>query len=353
MRQKKAMSLTEIMVCLFILGIISVPLYFLLSDSNKKANIALARDNIKQESTKAFKLLENDFTQARKGTFEQKENGAVIKVRKNEKKDMELKYTFDKPTLRREVDGKSWVVSNQVEDMRIAKALDGHGKVVVDLLMKANHVGLLDEEQPTYEQQKLIVMIEDATEPNDPFWREVGDMSKFFQTQGSLLAGLKEDASQMFQNFSDTWAGALGDIKNMTIGQLKDVVQNLKKNLEDVKGNLAGLNKDILDLDWEAMYEKKWYGFISNGKKEKSAKEVKEKIAGLTSLQDMARNPFDSIRKSARKGMRIDAIKGMYDAKKQLFEARKNLREQLDKIKNEAPGDVGVGDIAKDLLGND
>ncbi len=199
--------------------------------------------------------------------------------------------------------------------------------------------------------------MEEATEKNDPFWREVGDLNKFFVTEGNILAGLKEDASQLIENFAQTFGDALGDIKNMTIGELKNVVTDLKKNLLDVKTNIADINKDIKDLDWEAMYERNGVlgeigGFFTgntNKKKREAANKVKEKIAGLKSLDDFAKNSFESIKSSAKKGMDQTAIKAMYDSKKQLYEARAQIVENLDKVKAETDEDLGIGDLT-DLL---
>lgn len=383
MRKIKGITLVEIMVTIFILGIISVPIYFLLEDSTKKGNIAVARDNIKQEANKVFAVLENDITQARKPDEDDRAKGVKslsftadtvsMQVRRPEaeeeekkfskmftgvKQNNELKYRFNKPQLHRFLGNKCWLVSKNVEEFDISPSIDGSaGKYVVSLTMKANMIGLKADEQPTYHQEKIIVCMEEATEKNDPFWREVGDLNKFFVTEGNILAGLKEDASQLIENFAQTFGDALGDIKNMTIGELKNVVTDLKKNLLDVKTNIADINKDIKDLDWEAMYERNGVlgeigGFFTgntNKKKREAANKVKEKIAGLKSLDDFAKNSFESIKSSAKKGMDETAIKAMYDSKKQLYEARAQIVENLDKVKAETDEDLGIGDLT-DLL---
>ena len=383
MRKIKGITLVEIMVTIFILGIISVPIYFLLEDSNKKANIAVARDNIKQEANKVFTILENDITQARKPDEEDRDKGVksltftadsvIMQVRRPEaeeeekkiskmftgvKQNNELKYRFIKPQLHRFLGDKCWLVSKYVDEFDISPSIDGSaGKYVVSLTMKSNMIGLKDDEQPTYHQEKIIVCMEEATEKNDPFWREVGDVNKFFVTEGNILAGLKEDASQLIENFAQTFGEALGDIENMTIGQLRETVDGLKKNLSEVKTNIADINKDIKDLDWEAMYERNGVmgeigGFFTgntNKKKREAANKVKEKIASLSSLDDFAKNSFESIKSSAKKGMDETAIKAMYDSKKQLYEARSQILENLETVKSQTTEDLGIGDLT-DLI---
>ena len=343
MNSKKGMSLTEVMITIGILAIVAIPLYFVLEDTTSKTNLAMAKDYIKQEANKVLALLENDLTQARKGSYKEENGKYTIQVRENEKSDMDLEYTFERPVLRRSLGSKTkkhWIVSKVVDNLEITKALDGTpGKMVINLVMKANLPGIKDSEQPTYEQQKIIVMMEDATEQNDPFWREVGDVSKFFTMRGDLMAGIKEDASQLIQDFSKTWAEALGDITKMSLGELQKVASDLKKNLSDLKKNLNDINRDILDLDWHALYDEAGLGTQiitfgqANKKRRKKANRVKEMVAGYKTKAEMN---WESV-KSAGSGMKEEAIKAMYDAKVQLFdgqaELEKNLKNVEDQIK--------------------
>ncbi len=338
MNSKKGMSLTEVMITICILAIVAIPLYFVLADTTSKTNMSMARDYIKQEANKVLALLENDLTQARKGTYKEENGKYCIQVRENDKSDMDLEYTFVRPVLRRSLGNKTkkhWIVSNVVDNLEITKALDGTpGKMVINLVMKSNLPGIKDSEQPTYEQQKIIVMMEDATEQNDPFWREVGDVSKFFTMRGDLMAGIKEDASQMIQDFSKTWADALGDIKKMSLGELQKVATDLKKNLSDLKKNLNDINRDILDLDWHALYDES--GLIgsifgANKRKRKKANKVKEMVAGYKTKAEMN---WESV-KSAGSGMKEEAIKAMYDAKVQLFDGQAELEKNLKNVEEQ------------------
>jgi hypothetical protein len=224
---------------------ISIPLYFVLSDSSNQANIIAARNHIKQEGNKVFKILENDLTQAKQGSFSQKNNEFSIKVRtrvseketdnlllaKKENHDGELKYTLEKPKLYRTIteDGKTkkWLVSKTVDSIVIdepsaIEAKNSPGKLAVKLVMKSDLPGIKEKDQPTYEQNKIIVMMEDAASVKDPNWLDVGTIGGVFQTDGNLLADLKEQFIALGNGALSTILGTLDDIVVMTAGQLKE-----------------------------------------------------------------------------------------------------------------------------------
>ena len=60
MRTNRAFTVVETVITIAIIALISVPLYFVLSDSSQQANIVAAKDHIKREGNKVFKILEND-----------------------------------------------------------------------------------------------------------------------------------------------------------------------------------------------------------------------------------------------------------------------------------------------------
>ena len=346
MKKNKGFTLTEVIITIGILMIISVPLYFVLTDSTHKANVATARDFIKQEANKVLNVLENDLTQARLIIEDEKiyslkveGNNYSIKVKKSQKDDkVDLKYTFEKPKLHRYFEGKCWLVSKYVDSFEITKSIDGSpGKYTISLVMKANQVGLKDEEQPIYEQNKIIVIMEEATREYDPYWREVEDISDFFTTKGSVLAGLKEDATKMIQDFADTWNKTLGDVKSMSIGELTKVSGDLQKNLDDVKKNITDINKEISDLDWHALYDESSLGekILSFGqadkKKKKKANAVKELVAGYKSKEEMN---WEEV-KAKGKGMKEEAIEAMFKSKMQLFDGQAQIEANMKTVQDQ------------------
>ena len=339
MKKHNGFTLLELMISIAILSLISTAIYFFLSDSQKKSNMLMARNLVKQEANKIINVFESDFTQALKGSYSEEFKDGVasysIMVRKNEKQDDILTYTFKRPKLHRIFDGRCWLVSKNVDEFNFSKSIDNTpGKMVLDLVTKSDLVGIKEDEQPTYEQQKIIVMMEDASDEYDPHWREVGDVDKFFNTQGSLIASLKDDAKQLIENFADTWSQAIGDVKKMTVGELQKLSLDLNKNLDDVKKNLENIDKEIADLDWHALYDES--GLIgsifgANKRKRKKANKVKDIVSGYKSLEEMNWNEV----KSAGKGMKEEAIKAMYDAKVQLFEGRAKIQENIKTVEDQ------------------
>lgn len=366
MNRRKAITLVELMIALGISALACISLYYVITEQMKQANLLEARNHIKQESNKIFKLLENDLSQAKKGTFSQKTNEFSIRVRTKEvenlltsksSNDALLKYTFKKPELRRAIiDGKNkreWLVSKSVESIEIeeptpAQAKTSPGKLVVALTMKSNIIGVSAKNQPIYEQNKVIIMKEDATSVYDPNWLDVGSIGGVFQTDGNLLADLKEQFIALGQEFIGVWAGALGDISNMTIGELKekisslslselkDSLSNVKESLEKVKDSLVQTNNKISNLAWNALYKqmeikkKKFLGITygtneeevrkDSERKEKLAQGVKDLLASYDSKEKMN---WDAVKNKAGSELTEDGetvLKGLFSAKESSFE---------------------------------
>lgn len=392
MQKNKGFSLTEMMIVVGLLSIISVPLYFILSDSSKRAQLIQARDYIKQEANKTYKILENDLTQAKRGTFSQKENEFSIKVRTEKRQnaieslinasisnDETLKYTFNKPKLYREFEKQKWLVSDSVESITIEEPSPieqktSPGKLTVNLVMKSVIPGLRDDEQPVYEQSKVIVMMEDAAYINDPNWLEIGTVGGLFQTSGNLLADLKEQFEAIGNDFTGVWAGALGDIQGMTVDQLKDKINSLSiqelqssftdigSSLNNMTSELKNMNTQIDNMDWHALYNTKDYkkkvktGWFSSKKvpdegrlnqydanRKAATQKVNSIISGYKSSKDMN---WDTVRNAA-KGFGIDGeaidlnadgektLKSLFDAKKTMLESQEELQKAKSMINDQ------------------
>lgn len=340
MKKNYGTTLIEVMVGIFLLSVISVPLYYLMKDASNKRALVASRDYIKQETNKVLKILENDLSQARKGSFKQVSDDVVeIKVRKpgsKESEDVVLRYVYLKPTLLRRFDGQEWLVSKYVEDFSVSETPEA-GRLVASLKVRAGMDGVQEEDAPELSQEKLIVMREDSSDELDKFWRDVGDVSKFFATQGSIMAGVTADAKQLTQKFTGAYADMLKDINKMTVGEIMKVKDELLSGLGDVKSSLDGLDKDILDLSADALYDRNWFGGMSDSKKEK-AKQVREALAGMKTKGQMDWNKIKNIGGKGglfSSGMKTDAIKKMYDAKAELFNSGQEIVKQLDSFKKE------------------
>lgn len=365
----------EVTITIFIMAMISIPLYFLLSDSSRQVNITAARDYIKQESNKVYKILENDLTQAKLGSFSQSNNEFSIKIRtrasekaednllliSKKNHDGELKYTLQKPKLFRTLteDGKTktWLVSKVVDSIVIDQpsSSDSPGKLVVNLVMKSDQVGIKAEDQPKYEQNKVIVMAEDAASIRDPNWLDVGTVGGVFQTDGNLLKDLKEQFIALGKNALNTIIGTVDDIVGMTAGQikeklaslslddLKEAISDLKSSLKEVGSQMTDINSQLKDLEGGllygvATYKDYWWPLTKSGrqkkadaeneKRDKRAKEVGELIANYKEKGQMN---WEAVQSKAG-GMTKDgakSLKNLFDSKSALFESESKVKEAL------------------------
>ena len=362
----KAFTVMELIITIFIMAMISIPLYFVLSDSTSQANVIAARNHIKQEGNKVYKILENDLTQAKRESFSQKDNTFSIRVRLQEKddkliklkedEDPELKYTFEKPKLYRSLQGKRWLVSDSVDSIEVIEPSeiekkDSPGKLTVNLVMKSNLPGIKENDQPKYEQNKIIVMAEDAASVNDPNWIDIGRVGGIFQTDGNILASLKEDFEKLGSNFMDEWEKTFADVKNMTIGQLKEALTNAKDNLAKLQDQIKDMNGQIKDLSWDAIYErtkikeKKFLGITTgtnekqankeNAEKERRATEIKNFVASIQNASEMH---WETVKQKGGSDMKAgadDALTKMFDAKNQMFDGEQKMKDGIAMIENE------------------
>ncbi len=363
---KKGFTVVELVITIMIFCMISIPLYFVLSDSSNQANIIAARNHIKQEGNKVYKILENDLTQAKRASFTQKGDSFSIRVRlqENDNKliklkeddDPELKYTFEKPKLYRSLQGKRWLVSDSVDSIEITEPTeiekkDSPGKLTVNLVMKSNLPGIKDKDQPKYEQNKIIVMAEDAASVNDPNWIDIGKVGGIFQTDGNILASLKEDFEKLGSSFLDEWEKTFADIKNMTVGQLKEALTKAKDNLTKLQNQIKDMDVQIKDLAWDAVYErtpikeKKIFGITygtnekqankENAEKERRATEIKNFVASIENASQMN---WETVKQKGGSDMKAgadDALTKLFDAKNQMFDGEAKMKEGISQIQEQ------------------
>ncbi len=377
----KGFTVMEVTITIFIMAMISIPLYFVLSDSSRQVNITAARDYIKQESNKVYKILENDLTQAKLGSFSQSNNQFSIKIRTraSEKKednlllaskknhDAELKYTLEKPklfrTITEEGKTKTWLVSKVVDSIVIDQpsSSDSPGKLVVNLVMKSDQVGIKAEDQPKYEQNKVIVMAEDAASIRDPNWLDVGTVGGVFQTDGNLLKDLKEQFTALGKNALNTIIGTVDDIVGMTAGQIKEklaaldlndlksAINDLEGSLKEVGTQLTDVNSKLNELDGAllyglATYEDYWWPLGKSGRQKKAdeenerrdrlAKEVGKLVSDYKTKKDMK---WDEVKAKAGSMTKdgSDALSQLFESKSALFESRAKVNEALSMAEEE------------------
>lgn len=348
--KKRGITLIESMVAIFLFGVISIPLYYILSDMNYKRAVIECKDFAKQEANKVIKVVENDLSQARKGSFKQVSED-VIKIKVREKGDsnenVDLEYLFIKPKLFRTVGKKRFLISKNVELFEVSKTPE-EGRLVLSLKTFAAFDGIKQNEPIEYSQEKLIVMREDSSDEYDPYWCDVGLQDNFFATKGSVIAGLKEDAEAIIQNFTNEWGSALGDIKNMTIGELTKVKDDLLKVLKNTEKSLKNIDKDVMGLGVEAFFDIKFLDPYKK-KKRKAANKIKTTLAEMKTKGSLDWEKVKACGQNINMwgtDMKEDAIRGFFDAKVEVFNSGQEVVKQLDELKKQAAGIGGDIDVS-------
>lgn len=337
MRKRIAFTLIEVLVVFFILGIISVPIYYMLSDARYKSSMISAKDYAKNEANKILKIVENDLTQARKGTFKQSSDNVIkINVRKvsgNSNKDIPLKYTYIDPHLYRTVDNREWIVSKNVSEFFVSESNEA-GRMILSLKTKATFDGMKEEDAQVYSQEKLIVMREDSSEELDKHWRDVGDQDSFIQKQGSIMGGLKDDAGKIIQDFADVWSGTAEDIAKMPAEEAKKIVDNLMGALDNVKDSIKGIDDDVKGLGADAFFKRNIFGGMSK-KKKRAAERVKNTLISMDTKESMDWDKVKDAGDISFSSLDTDAIRGFFDAKAKVFESGQDIVKQLDDFKEQ------------------
>lgn len=338
--------MTEIMITVGLLAIISVPLYFFLSDSSKRANIIQARDYIKQESNKVLNVLENDLSQAKYGSFTQTKDGFSIKVHQkkdnheiygNEKEDYPvLKYTFDQPKLHRYDYGinKCWLVSDQVDSLDIEEATH-QGQLIIKLKMKSRIVGIKDSEQPTYEQDKVVSMREYSAKGNQKNWFGVGKLTEY-EGDNNLIDSLRTDVAQFYIAQSEKQEDDNGKYESMSLAEMEKALEDLKNSKEELRKSAIDFDNQILGMDWKSYYDNSWASIIKGGLGKTT--NINKTLFNLKSKNAMNSYTYGRLRNEADIGSNLfheDTLRSMWDSKIQIFEGEENLNKEIAKCETE------------------
>ena len=112
-------------------------------------------------------------------------------------------------------------------------------------------------------------------------------------------------------------------------------MKDLQNNLKEVETNLKDINQQIKDLEWEALYDRS--GLIgglfgANKRKRKSADKIKALVSGYKSKEEMS---WEQVKNTARRDMKEDAIKAMFDSKVQLFDGQKQIQENIKSVEDQ------------------
>ena len=130
-----------------------------------------------------------------------------------------------------------------------------------------------------------------------------------------------------------------------SIQSLDDSIQKIEfeKQITKLDIQIGKLNTEILKLNNEALYDRHFFGLFGLTSAEKrSAQRIRETLAGFENLNDFS---WDKIKEHAQSDMKQEAIKGFFDAKKQLYESGQEIVKQMENVQGYADGeDFGFGE---------
>lgn len=346
---RRAVTLVEILVAFFILALISTSLYFILSESSYRRAKTAARDAAKNEITKVLKILDNDLQQARYGSFEEVTDQVIrIKVRREDKpdKDEKLEYHYTRPFLRRKLGNKEWLISSNLSSFRISSVYESPGQLLADIETSFAFDGLRPEDAQSQSMTQVIIMREDASRENDPHWRDVGSVSHFFQTQGSLLAGVREDANRLFEDIAGEFSSLTDDLRDMTVGQLEQAKLKLKDSLNNIGSKLDEVDDRVAGLNGDGVFKINHGGFLGTGigsnkkKLNKKADKIKTALNNMKNKNDM---DWGAIIRIAGKdaGKMRSTTRELFNAKSDMFNAGQEIIKNMQSL-NMSTDDINM-----------
>lgn len=323
---RRAVTLVEILIAFFILSLISGSLYYLLHSASYRQSLVACRDEAKRETEKIFALVQSDFQQAMLNSFERvNDNRIKIDVRTQREPDQgeTLEYIFTKPFLRRRLANTEWLVSENVSEFDLRTQPETPGHLVVRIESSVAFDSVRPEDAQKNRISQVVIMREDASFGQDPHWRDTGAVSSFFQTQGSLLAGVKENAQRLFEDISAEFSELNADLQEMTVGQIQQMGDQIRGALNNVDTKMLELDETIADIDNEAIFN---FGSsvvgrrLRRGRLNRKAREIKDAFAEMQNKNDMDWGRIVRIAGTDMGRLR-DTTSELYNAKQEFFDA--------------------------------
>jgi hypothetical protein len=351
MKPRTGVTLVEILIAFLIMTFVCGILYSIMTEANHKRAFTESRALAQREALKIVNLIQSDVSQAKLGTVQVADDGSrmTMKVPVAAKEEKTLSYAIDPPYINRTLDGKKWRVTQVLDSLAISQVPEATGQYVLDVKTRVALEGLRPDQAQTHAQSQMIICREDMASTRDPYWRDVGHIGKFFNTQGSLLAGLKEDANLVVQNFETTVKEIEKMAKDATVGQLEKAKTGLLDSMKNVKSQLKDIDKQLLDMDPEAIFNmgesalgRMWGGATGKTKRlKRKANEIKQALAKMQKNSDMNWQAVKNIAGGDAGALR-DTARQMFDGKKELFNAGKQVVDAFDQLKITVTDSDGV-----------
>ncbi len=341
-RERIGVTLIEVLVALFIFSLISLSVYGVMSEARKKTALAEARAQAQREAGKVVSIMQSDLSQAKLGSFKRNgDNSVSVKVNLPGKfqEDTELSYEFSKPVLKRRLGNQVWRVTDCLEAWNVQTVENATGQLVLDVKTEVAFDGLTEAETQAHDQRQMVVMREDMASSRDPHWREGKHVGTFFSTEGSLVAGLQQDANQVVQDFSDMVEDLKNQAKAALAGNLQKAKEGLLQGLTNIKNQLGEIDSQVLGLDNEAIFNfgglgSRIWGSITGAKNDmkRKAGRMREALSAMKTQQQLNWQTIVGIA-GDKKGRMRETMRKMFEGKEELFKAGRQVLKAAEDLK--------------------
>ncbi|HNV72556.1 MAG TPA: hypothetical protein PKO06_22795, partial [Candidatus Ozemobacteraceae bacterium] len=329
MRRTRAMTLTEVLVALFIFIGFAGGVYYLIKEVNVKRAIGMARSMATNEAGKVLSVMQQDFAAAKLGSFKNlDEIKPSFKVGVGKVgQEMTVTYEYKKPTLTRTIGPWQWTIAKNLDEFKVSKQL-ATGQVLIEVKSKVAIDGLAENRAQIHEQNQMVIMRADNSAMNDPHWRDVGDATGLVSMKGDLIAGIETDMEDFVGNAIDE-LGELGGTVN--VGALAgastaELAQKLSSQWQQILGQLDSIDQRIQNTAPEGILkfpEDVWEKIYYNEDNMKScANAMKTCLVNQKTLSSMSMDPIRNIASGYGYNNRVrETVQGLFDAKKSVFQA--------------------------------
>ena len=348
MRRSIGMTLTEILVALFIFTGFTGGVYYMLKEVNHKRAMGEARSQAMKEAGMILSTMQQDFAAAKLGSFKNlDEVKPAFKVGVGKVgQEVGVGYEFQKPYLTRKFGAWIWTVGKHIEDLKISKDV-ATGQVLIEVTTSVTLDGLRQDQAQKHTQSMMVVMRADNSSMNDPHWRDVGEATGLIDVKGSIMQGLGQDAEDFFGNAADELGAAVGDPAGVGMAagmgvegvkaKLADQYQKILSQLSSLDTRIAGTDPRGI-MKYPEGWEKITYAGHDMGG---CGNAMKNCLSNMKTKSSMNIDTIKGIARSYGYSNRVrDTIQSLYDAKKSLFEAGSQLLENITKFEKQYNVDV-------------
>jgi len=247
--KKRAVTLVEVMIALCIFAGLSATVYYLMREASVKRARADARTKAQQETGRILSAMQQDFSQARMGTFDHFNVSAPKFGVSLPNEEATVTYLITPPKLVRKSTASrhqaEMILSDHLESLEIEKQAIASGQILVKVKLNVPVSGLPVSQAHHHEQNQLITMRADASKSFDKNWVDSGDFTVAAANTTAVAAGAGGDVNA---GPSEGIQGAGGAIADMSAEKLEEKFVEIAGKIRELAQKLDDLDQSLADI---------------------------------------------------------------------------------------------------------